>query len=87
MKKQAKQFGHGNSVIERVNVYCKTWEGRCYHEGIPEEVPDKLAKTLRVPSYKAIAMAILKNDLNFYSLGLPQRESEILTAVVKEYKK
>jgi predicted phosphoadenosine phosphosulfate sulfurtransferase len=87
MKKQTEQFGHGSSVIERIKIYEKTWEQRCYKNGIPEEIPGKLEKTLRVPSYKAVALAILKNDLYFYSLGLPQRESQVLNAVLKEYKK
>ena len=43
--------------------------------GIPETVPEKLSRTGRAPSYKAIAMAILRNDLNFYSLGFHEKES------------
>jgi len=39
-------------------------------------VPDKLANSGRVPSYKAIALAILKNDLNFGSLGFQGRYSQ-----------
>lgn len=29
-------------------------------------------QTMRAPSYKAIAIAILRNDVNLYSLGLDQ---------------
>lgn len=60
-----------------------TWEGRCYENGIPDEVPHKLAKSGRVPSYKAIALAILRNDLNFYTLGFMQPESKILDDVIR----
>lgn len=28
-----------------------------------------MAQSLRAPSYKAIAIAVLKNDLHFFSLG------------------
>ena len=45
------------------------WESRCYSDGIPDEVEEGLSKSMRVPSYKAIAEAILKNDLLLYSLG------------------
>ena len=53
-----------------------TWESRCYSNGIPDEVPDNLANSGRVPSYKAIALSILKNDLNFGGLGFQGRYSE-----------
>jgi len=52
-----------------VQSYEKVWEGRCYSNGIPDEVPSGLMKSMRVPSYKAVAMAILNNDLHLYALG------------------
>jgi len=53
-----------------------TWKERCYSDGIPDEVPELLSKSMRVPSYKAIAMAILRNDLNFHSIGFDQKQSD-----------
>ncbi len=53
-----------------------TWTERCYSDGIPDEIPEQLSKSLRVPSYKTIAMAILRNDLNFHSLGFDQKQSD-----------
>lgn len=47
----------------------KTWEDRCYSDGIPDEVNFHLMDSGRVPSYKAIALAILNNDLHLYALG------------------
>lgn len=47
----------------------KVWEERCYKDGIPDEIPKRLSDSMRVPSYKAIAMAILQNDLALYTLG------------------
>jgi predicted phosphoadenosine phosphosulfate sulfurtransferase len=84
MKKQSEQLSGGKTIIDRVRIYEKIWESRCYKDGIPEEIPAKLSKTLRVPSYKALALAILKNDFQFYSIGFPQRESEILNAIIKD---
>jgi predicted phosphoadenosine phosphosulfate sulfurtransferase len=69
MKKQAEQFEHGKTTISRVNSYVKVWEDRCYKDGIPDEVAKRLSDSMRVPSYKAIAMAILQNDLALYTLG------------------
>jgi len=65
---------------------------RCYSDGIPDEIPEALSKSLRAPSYKTIAMAILKNDLSFHSLGFDIKESEYYFELKKlnapvEYKK
>lgn len=58
-----------------MNRYIETWENRCYSGGVPDEVPQLLAVTLRAPSYKAIAMAILRNDMS--ELGFSSQESEL----------
>lgn len=47
----------------------ETWENRCYSDGIPDEIPVKLANSGRVPSYKMIAISILKNDMTLKGLG------------------
>lgn len=52
------------------------WEGRCYSDGIPDEVAEKLAKSGRVPCWKTIAIAILKNDHQLVSLGFTGKHSE-----------
>lgn len=53
-----------------------TWRSRCYLNDIPDEVTDELQKSGRVPSYKAIAMAILKNDMILKSLGFEGKYSQ-----------
>lgn len=53
--------------------YIKTWEQRCYFEGIPDEVPLRLQQLNKVPSYKMIAICILKNDLS--NLGIIPKKS------------
>lgn len=52
------------------------WENRCYSDGIPDEVPAKLAASGRAPSWKSIAVAILKNDLR--SIGIYPEEGRIV---------
>jgi predicted phosphoadenosine phosphosulfate sulfurtransferase len=49
--------------------YVQTWQHRCYSAGIPDEVPNKVAASGRAPSWRAVAIALLKNDLNLYGLG------------------
>ena len=53
--------------IER---YIKTWESRCYKGGIPDEAPKEIFD--KVPSYKAIAIAILKNDIGILGIEKPK---------------
>ena len=38
-------------------------------DGLPEEVPKKVAASGRAPSWKAVAVALLQNDLHLYQLG------------------
>ena len=52
---------------EKVNNYVKTWEDRCYTQGIPDTVPIDVFD--KVPSYHRIALCILKNDLHLEGLG------------------
>jgi predicted phosphoadenosine phosphosulfate sulfurtransferase len=58
-----------------VEAYVSIWESRCYKDGIPDEVSSLLEKSNRVPSYRAIAVAILKNDLTLKSLGFSGKDS------------
>ena len=70
-EKQKMPLKSGNTTTDKINNYIQVWESRCYSEGLPDEIPALLAATLRVPSYKAIAVAILRNNVNEvgYSVG------------------
>lgn len=57
---------------KQIREYIELWEQRCYHEGIPDEAPLEIFD--KVPSYKKIAIAILKNDLSL--IGIQPRKSE-----------
>lgn len=69
MDRQRQLYRSGRTLTGRVERYVLLWEGRCYSAGVPDEVPEKLASSLRVPSYKALALAILRNDHCLKSLG------------------
>lgn len=64
--------------------YEKVWEARCYPDGIPDEVPDGLMKSMRVPSYKALAHCILQNDLMLYGVGFQPHVSHWYRVVKTE---
>lgn len=85
-KRQNDQLKNGNSLTQRIEIFIKTWENRCYKDGIPDEIDDLLIKACRAPSYKSIALAILRNDHNLYSLGFSQRESKLVSSIVEIHK-
>lgn len=66
----------------RIREYIKTWEGRCYPEGIPDAVPDEIAD--KVPTYKRICLAILRNDIALKSLGYQAPKSAVYNAIKHE---
>lgn len=73
--------------MEKIGVYCLEWEKRCYKNGIPDSLPPKLAKTGRVPCWQAIAMCILKNDLQLRGIGFGRTESKTVTTLLEEKKR
>jgi len=60
--------------IELVSSYVNSWREKGYPDDIPDEVPREIDHL--APSYRSIAIAILNNDLNFYSLGFERKKSE-----------
>lgn len=53
----------------KLQKYILLWEARCYPNGIPDEAPEVLEKLAKVPSYRAIVRAIIKNDVQLQTLG------------------
>ena len=64
----------------------EVWENRCYSEGIPDYIEQKLMNSMRVPSYKAIAMCILKNDVLLLSCGFGRSSSKYEKLLMTKYK-
>lgn len=56
----------------KINQYVEMWERRCYSDGIPDEAPNEIDD--KVPSYRKICMAILKNDLSYIGITPPKSE-------------
>ena len=65
----------------------KVWKERCYENDIPDEVPQRVSESMRVPSYKAIAMCILNNDLSLYGIGFAPHVSHWYRTVKQLNKK
>lgn len=71
-----------NGMKDKIKSYIKTWEARCYPEGLPDEVPPEICD--RVPSYKRICIAILKNDTTLETLGYSRPVSLVYNAIKRE---
>lgn len=50
-------------MSEAIGKYVAKWTERGYSQGIPDEVPARLMTLGKAPSYRQIAVAILKNDV------------------------
>lgn len=59
----------------KIENYIESWKTRGYCEDIPDEVPARLMELNKAPSYKAICLAILKNDSSLKSLGFLPKKS------------
>lgn len=62
---------------EKILNYINTWEKRCYCNGIPDEAPNRLEVLNKVPSYRKIAIAIIKNDYSLETLGFSKNKSVV----------
>ncbi len=60
---------------EKIARYIQEWSQCGYSDGLPDEVPDELMHENLAPSYKAIAIAILRNDHTLQSLGFTPKIS------------
>lgn len=56
-------------IHARIGQYEQRWSRQGYAAGIPDEVPDQLMHECLAPSYKQLAIAIMKNDHALSSLG------------------
>lgn len=61
--------------MNRIVEYETHWKSRGYEDGIPDEVPCELMNLGLAPSYKAIAVCILKNDIELYGLGFSRKKT------------
>ncbi len=70
-------------VKKRIRQYVKTWEGRGYPEGIPDEAPSRLEELNKVGSYRMICIAIMKNDKQLETLGFTRVKCPAYMALKK----
>lgn len=69
--------------MKKVKQYIKQWESQGYSDGIPDEVPNVLMHENLAPSYKAICIAIMKNDTQLEFLGFSKQKCNAYMALKK----
>lgn len=66
---------------EKIKQYIDFWVKNCYKDGLPDDAPLEISNM--VPSYKRIAIAILKNDYPLETLGYSPPKSKIYDSLKK----
>lgn len=66
---------------QKISKHITTWENRCYINGLPDEADERLEAFGKVPSYRRICKAILKNDLSV--IGIQGTYSHYYSALKK----
>ena len=64
-----------------IREYVTLWRTRGYPDDIPDTVPDALMRENLAPSYKAICLAIMRNDVALESLGFFPKTCASYTAL------
>ena len=65
----------------KLEEYVAVWMTRGYPKGIPDEADSVLENLNKVPSYRAICKAIMKNDVGLLSLGHTREPCEAYTVL------
>ena len=59
---------------QKIQKYISDWQKKCYKDGIPDQAPLRLEQLDKVPSYRILVKAILKNDVTLKSLGFIEKK-------------
>ena len=73
---RGEQFHGGKTTGQNVQHYLTIWKARDYSGGIPDEVPDALMRDNLAPSWKAVALSILNNDMMLHRLGFARKSCD-----------
>jgi len=69
---------------KKVKDYIKKWTTTVYLNDIPDEAPRRLEELNKVPSYRQICIAILKNDKHLKTLGQSQPISKVYSQLKRK---
>jgi len=69
---------------KKVKEYIKKWTTTVYLNDLPDEAPRRLEELNKVPSYRQICIAILKNDKHLKTLGQSQPVSKVYSQLKRK---
>ena len=69
---------------KKVKDYIQKWTTTVYLNDLPDEAPKRLEALNKVPSYRQICIAILKNDKHLKTLGLNQPTSKVYSQLKRK---
>jgi predicted phosphoadenosine phosphosulfate sulfurtransferase len=69
---------------KKVRDYIKKWTTTVYLNDLPDEAPRRLEELNKVPSYRQICIAILKNDKHLKTLGQSQPISKVYSQLKRK---
>jgi predicted phosphoadenosine phosphosulfate sulfurtransferase len=69
---------------KKVKEYIKKWTTTVYLNDLPDEAPRRLEELHKVPSYRQICIAILKNDKHLKTLGQSQPVSKVYSQLKRK---
>lgn len=67
----------------KIRNYVSLWKHRGYPNGIPDECPVELEANNKVPSYRMICRAIMRNDVALSTLGFSRPKTPEYMALKK----
>lgn len=67
----------------KIVKYVASWERRGYPLGIPDAAPAELEDSNKVPSYRMICRAIMRNDVSLSTLGFSRPKTPEYMALKK----
>ena len=68
----------------KIDKYIASWKRKGYPQGLPDEAPVRLEELGKVPSYRAICIAIMKNDKALESLGFTRKPCSLYMELKRE---
>lgn len=72
------------TLARRLRAWVAQWERQGYANGIPDEAPANLEAMGKVPSYRRVCIAIMRNDVSMLSLGHSRPSCAIYTALKRD---
>ncbi len=59
----------GPVILQRIDQYVNQWKRKGYPGDIPDESPGELEAAGKVPSWRLVCIALIKNDKALETLG------------------